>query len=135
MKKMVLFICVLFAVSCAGEPPVEPVFCDHDVECAEYPTWQTAWTYDEGYSNYECEPCWYIYRLSQKGECCACNPETHHTWCDEDRAGIYHCSPMGHFDHESCAGYCQRMLGPSAWYTNDDVCVGETGSATCDCGE
>lgn len=128
-------VCALFVFSCAGEPPIEPEVCNHEVECVEYPTWQTEETFMEGYSNYECEPCWYYHRHNQRGECCVCDPETHHTWCDADGKGIYHCSPMGHFEYESCSSYCYRMLGDAAWFTNDDVCAGADGFAICDCGE
>jgi len=134
MKKISL-VFVFFVISCAGEPPVENIVCDHEVACAEYPAWQTEYTFIEGYSNYECEPCWRDYEHSLAGDCCACDPDTHHTWCDEDGTGIYHCSPIGLFEHEGCSGYCFRMYGYSAWFTNDDVCVGEVGDAFCDCGE
>lgn len=133
--KTTLLLYSFFVFSCAGEPPVESAICNREVECAEYPAWQTEWTFDNGYSNYECEPCWYEFRHTQKGVCCSCNPEKRHTWCDEEGIGIYHCSPSGYFEHENCASYCVRALGDGAWFTNDDVCVDIDGLAICDCGE
>jgi hypothetical protein len=143
MGKLILVLAV-FVVSCAGDPPAEPLFCIHDIECAEYPTWQTEYTFTEGYSNYECEPCWFSEKYNQRGECCACNAETHHHWCDEDGTGMYHCaprsvdSPLGHLEHYSCATDCLRRFGDSAWYTADDSCWDAypgDGEAECDCGE
>lgn len=109
--KKVFLIFFLFLPACVIETEeiVDDDICNRDFECLEYPTWQTEETYLEGFSNYECEPCWYYLRHSQKGNCCACNPEVYHKWCSSDSNGFYHCSSRGYFEYVSCYSWCVRI--------------------------
>jgi len=102
--------------------------CHRDFECREYPTWETWDSRNGGYFQSECVPCWYEYRRVLMGQCCTCNPDTNHNWCNEDGDGFYHCSPSGEFDALSCGGYCARF-----GYPYGDRCIMVDGEAECDC--
>ncbi|MEA3272573.1 MAG: hypothetical protein U9P90_02795 [Patescibacteria group bacterium] len=106
----------------------EYVECNRDIECVEYPTWQSWQTYYDGDSEFVCEPCWRNHHYEQRGDCCVCNPEEHRKWCSSNRSAIYFCSPLGEFIHRNCAAYC-------AWfrYSYGNTCVEISGEAQCDC--
>lgn len=108
MKKLTVCI-VVFVSACVGVDnlPADSQTCDREVQCEVYPNWQTWSDYSEGYSNLECEPCWWNHQWSQINDCCSCDPNED-DWCSADGEGLYHCTPLGEFEYESCRSWCYR---------------------------
>lgn len=109
MKRTILALLIV-ASGCIGTMGgvSEEQTCHRDFECVEYPVWQTWETAREGWSDYECEPCWWGHHRQQRGDCCSCNSDVS-DWCSGGDEGVYHCTPLGEFEYESCASWCQRV--------------------------